>query len=107
MSLTRSNDTGDIGFMNAPERLNVLLSRARCGLIMIGNEETFMTSKKGGTTWTNFLRSLQAKGYLHDGLPVRCEKHPDKAYLLKEPDDFDRCCPDGGCSEPWYVLILN
>lgn len=90
--------------MVAPERLNVLLSRARCGLIMIGNENTFMASKKGGEMWTTFLESLQTKGCLHDGLPVRCEKHPEKTYLLKEPDDFDRCCPDGGCSEPWYVL---
>ncbi|KAH8646473.1 P-loop containing nucleoside triphosphate hydrolase protein [Tricladium varicosporioides] len=100
VSLTRSNDRGDIGFMSASERLNVLISRARCGLIIIGNEETFIASKKGGKTWTNFLRSLQTKECLHDGLPVRCEKHPEKTYLLKEPDDFDRCCPDGGCSEP-------
>lgn len=92
--------------MNAPERLNVLLSRARCGLIMIGNEETFMASKTGGETWTKFLKSLQAKGCLHDGLPIRCEKHPDKAYLLKCPDDFDHFCPDGGCPEPWYVLAI-
>lgn len=35
-SLTRSNNTNDIGFMCAPERLNVLLSRARNGLILIG-----------------------------------------------------------------------
>ena len=90
--------------MDAPEWLNVLLSRARCGLIMIGNEETFMASKKGGATWTNFLRSLQTKRCLYAGLPVRCKKHLDKTYLLKEPDDFDRCCPDGGCSEPWYVF---
>ncbi|TVY80877.1 NFX1-type zinc finger-containing protein [Lachnellula suecica] len=99
VSLTRSNERGDIGFMVAPERLNVLLSRARCGLIMIGNEETFMASKRGGATWTSFLESLQTKGCLHDGLPVRCERHPEKSYLLKEPEDFDRCCPDGGCSE--------
>ncbi|KAE9387283.1 hypothetical protein BT96DRAFT_1005277 [Gymnopus androsaceus JB14] len=34
-SLTRSNSNRDIGFMSAPEQLNVLLSRARDGLIMI------------------------------------------------------------------------
>ncbi|EHK96147.1 putative protein CbxX, chromosomal [Glarea lozoyensis 74030] len=100
VSLTRSNEKGEIGFMDAPERLNVLLSRARCCLIMIGSEETFMASKKGGAMWTKFLQSLKAKKCLHDGVPVRCEKHPEKEYLLKEPADFDRCCPDGGCSEP-------
>ncbi|KAL2074253.1 hypothetical protein VTL71DRAFT_8031 [Oculimacula yallundae] len=105
VSLTRSNSRGVIGFMAAPERLNVLLSRARCGLVMIGNEETFMASPKGGKTWTTFLESLQTKGCLHDGLPVRCEKHPETTYLLKEPEDFDRCCPDGGCSEPCGKLL--
>lgn len=93
-----------VGFMDARERLNVMLSRARCGLIMIGNEEIFMASKKGGATWTDFLKSLETKECLHDGLPVRCEKHLEKTNLLKTPDDFDRCCPDGGYSEPWYVL---
>ncbi|KAG9247288.1 P-loop containing nucleoside triphosphate hydrolase protein [Calycina marina] len=105
VSLTRSNSRGDIGLMAALERLNVLLSRARCGLIMIGNEETFMASKKGGKMWTNFFKSLQAKGCLHDGLPVRCEKRPKRTFLLRESRDFDRCCPNGGCSEPCGKLL--
>ncbi|KAG5647446.1 hypothetical protein DXG03_009376 [Asterophora parasitica] len=36
----------DIGFMFSPERLNVLLSRARNALIMIGNAKTFINSRK-------------------------------------------------------------
>jgi hypothetical protein len=38
---TRSNSACAIGFMKSPERLNVLLSRARDGLILIGNMDTF------------------------------------------------------------------
>lgn len=101
ISLTRSNSEGNIGFLAAPERLNVLLSRARDCLIMIGNMETYMNSKKGGDTWRPFFESMKAKAHLYDGLPVRCEKHPEKQFLLKEPADFDRCCPDGGCAENW------
>lgn len=46
ISLTRSNNDGDIGFLSAKERLNVLLSRARNCLIMFENMQTFMQSKK-------------------------------------------------------------
>lgn len=101
VSLTRSNDRGDIGFLSAPERLNVLISRARNCLLMIGNMETFMTSKKGKLAWIPFFESMKAKNHLYDGLPVTCQRHPDRRFLLKEPADFDRCCPDGGCAEPW------
>lgn len=104
VSLTRSNSTRDIGFMFAPERLNVLLSRARDALIMIGNGETFSTAKKGGELWTRLLTMLRKDGHIHDGLPARCERHPTKTALLKAPEDFDEYCPDGGCREPWYVL---
>lgn len=101
MSLTRSNANGDIGFLAARERLNVLLSRARDCLIMFGNMETYMSSKKGKDTWVPFFESMKAKNHLYDGLPVKCEKHPEKKFLLREPNDFDKCCPNGGCAAPW------
>lgn len=103
VSLTRSNSRGDIGFLAAPERLNVLLSRARNGVLMLGNMKTFMSSKKGQHVWVPFFESLKAKGHLYDGLPVRCERHPDKKFSIKHPGDFARLCPDGGCADPWYV----
>ena len=54
-SLTRSNEEGNIGFMSSPERLNVLLSCARMGLIIIGNSETFLKSRSGRELWTKFF----------------------------------------------------
>ncbi|KAJ4420638.1 hypothetical protein N0V82_004203 [Gnomoniopsis sp. IMI 355080] len=101
VSLTRSNSDGDIGFLAARERLNVLLSRARDCLIMLGNMETYMHSKKGGDTWLPFFESMKNKNHLYDGVPVRCERHPENRFLLRVPEDFDRCCPDGGCAESW------
>ena len=100
-SLTRSNDKGDIGFMAAPQRLNVLLSRARNGLILIGNASTFVSSRKGGKVWGPFIEQLSQAAQLYDGLPVKCEQHPKKTALLKTKEDFDIECPDGGCAEPW------
>lgn len=100
-SLTRSNASNDIGFMVSPERVNVLLSRARNGLIIIGNMHTFMHSRKGGEVWQKLLELLKEKGHIYDGLPTRCERHPDRSALLKCADDFDKECPDGGCTQPW------
>ncbi|KAF4126208.1 Superfamily I DNA and/or RNA helicase [Geosmithia morbida] len=98
-SLTRSNERGDIGFMKAPERLNVLVSRARNCLIMIGNMATFINSLQGKDTWVPFFQLLKDKEYLQDGIRVRCEQHPERTSTLASPQDFELKCPDGGCSE--------
>lgn len=87
--------------MASPQRLNVLLSRARDTLIMIGNSDTFMKSRKGHEIWTKLFDMLARGGYVFDGLPVKCERHQDRKALLKVPEDFDTSCPDGGCLEPW------
>ncbi|KAK0188464.1 P-loop containing nucleoside triphosphate hydrolase protein [Armillaria mellea] len=100
VSLTRSNPNNDIGFMCAPERLNVLLSRARNALIMIGNSDTFINAKKGKELWMSLFDLLKGQQHIYDGLPVRCEQHPDRTALLSTEPQFDTLCPDGGCSEP-------
>ncbi|CZR61308.1 related to stage V sporulation protein K [Phialocephala subalpina] len=105
VSLTRSNNSGDIGFMSAPERLNVLLSRSRNALIMIGNVETFENARKGHELWRKAFRLMQEKGHIYDGFPIKCEKHPDRKARLSLPEDFDLRCPDGGCTEPCSVLL--
>ncbi|RYC61801.1 hypothetical protein CHU98_g4418 [Xylaria longipes] len=105
VSLTRSNENGDIGFMSSPERLNVLLSRARNGLILIGNAETFMASRKGGQLWKRFIDMLKAQKHIYDGLPTKCEQHPTRLAILRSPEDFDKECPDGGCKEPCGAFL--
>ncbi|THU96868.1 P-loop containing nucleoside triphosphate hydrolase protein [Dendrothele bispora CBS 962.96] len=100
VSLTRSNSSNDIGFMSSPERLNVLLSRARNALIMIGNSDTFTKSKKGKELYKKFFEFMKKQGHIHDGFPVRCEQHPNRVALLTTENQFDAECPDGGCSEP-------
>jgi superfamily I DNA and/or RNA helicase len=56
LSLVRNYDKGSIGFMKEPERVNVILSRARCGLIMLGSKRCLESceSVKGRILWTKF-----------------------------------------------------
>ncbi|KAJ7158758.1 P-loop containing nucleoside triphosphate hydrolase protein [Mycena filopes] len=105
VSLTRSNPNHDIGFMFSPERLNVLLSRARDCLIMVGNAETFQHARKGKELWTKLISMLQEHGHMYSGLPVKCERHPDRIATLSRPSEFETECPDGGCSEPCGTLL--
>ncbi|KAG9613201.1 P-loop containing nucleoside triphosphate hydrolase protein, partial [Aureobasidium melanogenum] len=56
-SLVRSNPDNDIGFLSSPERLNVLLSRARNALILIGNTATFTDNE----TWKKLFSLLEEK----------------------------------------------
>ena len=105
VSLTRSNKGHDIGFMFSPERLNVLLSRARNGLIMLGNSHTFKSARKGKELWQNLFKMLENDKHIYRGLPVRCERHTNATSVLSLPEHFDAHCPDGGCTVPWYVNL--
>jgi len=107
VSLTRSNSKCEIGFMSSPERLNVLLSRSRDGLILIGNTNTFRGTRKGKDLWTRLLTMLSQGNHIYEGLPIRCERHPNKTSILRQPEEFDVACPDGGCDAPWCVSCCN
>jgi hypothetical protein len=100
-SLTRSNPNNAIGFMSSPERLNVLLSRARDGLFLIGNSHTFLNSKKGGNLWEDFFSLLRKGRHVFEGFPIKCERHPTRTVTIKEVAEFDDQSPDGGCTQPW------
>lgn len=87
--------------MSSPERLNVLISRARNGLIMIGNENTFRTPRAGDAVYQKFFGLLDKAKHVYRGLPVRCEYHPNQEEMLTCAGDFDTKTPDGGCHRPW------
>ncbi|KAL7957161.1 P-loop containing nucleoside triphosphate hydrolase protein [Trichoderma compactum] len=105
ISMARSNKNGDIGFLVACERLVVLMSRARKGIILYGNMNTFLASKRGGELWKKYFDAMKEKGFLFDGLPVHCEQHPNRLSVLQKPKDFDQHCPDGGCAESCGAVL--
>ncbi|KAL8855223.1 MAG: hypothetical protein Q9221_000129 [Calogaya cf. arnoldii] len=104
-TLTRSNTKGDIGFLSAPERINVLLSRARNALIVIGNSETFLGSRKGKPVWEQLFKMLEVGGHMYTGFPVECMRHQGRKAVLSSPAEFDAECPDGGCKEPCNAIL--
>jgi uncharacterized short protein YbdD (DUF466 family) len=93
--------------MAAPERLNVLLSRARNILILVGNYETFIANRKGQKCWGPLIDQLKSNGHLYDGLPTKCQQHPHTTAILQTKEDFDRECPDGGCPAHGAINCLN
>ncbi|TFB01018.1 NFX1-type zinc finger-containing protein 1 [Trichoderma ghanense] len=105
VSMARSNKNGDIGFLVARERLVVLMSRARQGIVLFGNMNTFLANKKGQELWKSYFDAMKEKGFLFDGLPVHCERHPDRLFLLQKPQDFDQHCPDGGCAQTCGAIL--
>lgn len=100
-SLVRSNNSGSIGFLGEPGRINVLLSRARHGLILVGNSHTLRAASNpaGRRNWGIVLDQLEADGSMRSGLPAKCQLHghvhtPD----LNSPAAFLERAPDGGCT---------
>ncbi len=106
VSLVRSNTLGNIGFLKEEQRVNVLMSRARHGLYLIGNSTTLKRSSQGAHVWNPILASLTEKGSLLRGFPTVCEIHPnDGVTLISNPSDFEKTCPNGGCLRPCKVRM--
>ena len=57
-SCVRCNDARRIGFLSDARRLNVAITRARRGLILVGDDVTLGTDP----TWRAYLGSLRRNG---------------------------------------------
>lgn len=60
ISTVRSNHHGSIGFVKDERRLNVALSRAKEGVIIVGNYNTLCRSHN--SRWHSILTTLEANG---------------------------------------------
>ena len=61
-SCVRSNNDGIVGFLSDPRRLNVALTRAKRGLIVIGDPET-LRSDNNWNAWLNHIRNQNLEAW--------------------------------------------
>ncbi|CCF56559.1 hypothetical protein KAFR_0B02620 [Kazachstania africana CBS 2517] len=66
-SCVRNNAENKIGFLRDERRLNVALTRARNGLIIVGNKHVL---KAGDKLWREFVTFLEDKGVIFNNLEV-------------------------------------
>lgn len=99
VSLVRSNPQGKIGFLKEEQRVNVLMSRARHGMFIVGNSQTFRSSHSGRHVWNPIFDKMKSSGQLRKGLPTCCQLHPDDEPVeLCCVEDFRTLRPNGGCN---------
>ncbi|CAB4430491.1 unnamed protein product [Rhizophagus irregularis] len=82
---------GSIGFLKSTNRSNVLLSRARKGMYLIGNSE--LMSMKSQDMWAPVINILHERNQVGFGIPIVCDRHPDYKNIIVEPDQFEKVSP--------------
>ncbi|CAH1761849.1 12644_t:CDS:10 [Entrophospora sp. SA101] len=88
--------SGSIGFLKSTNRTNVLLSRAKHGMYLLGNADLMSTGSDMWKTVVNILRSREQVG---TGFPIECNIHKFYKNVITEAKQFEEVSPDGGCFE--------
>jgi regulator of nonsense transcripts 1 len=82
LTCVRSNDHQGIGFLNDPRRLNVALTRARCGLIIIGNAKVLSKQPLWNLLLCHFKENkCVVEGALNHLKPSIIQFHKPKKYV--------------------------
>jgi len=104
ISLVRSNDKGQIGFLSIDNRVCVALSRAQCGFYIFGNGMLLYQRK----TWQKVIAIMAGQKRKHERpktepisriaeeFPLRCSTH-DEQTSIKHPSDWQKI--HGGCQQ--------
>ena len=95
LSLVRSNEEGNIGFLREANRVCVALSRAKMGFYCTGN---FKILRDNAVIWERIMSDMEKKGCLGEALPLYCCNHPETKSTAKSPEDFAKNAPCGGCT---------
>jgi alpha-D-ribose 1-methylphosphonate 5-triphosphate synthase subunit PhnG len=93
ISLVRSNQEKRCGFLSTSNRINVLLSRARHGMYLIGDSTCYQSV----SMWDAVLQILRQNDCIGTALTLQCPRHVNTLMEVASPDDFLRQSPEGGC----------
>ncbi len=93
VSLVRSNDDNQVGFVGTQNRMCVAASRARCGLYFFGNPKGLQSNKRHGH-WRDYIAAMAASDCVGSAVPLCCPRHPDESPVLAEtPGEMAATCP--------------
>ena len=86
ISTVRSNLSGKIGFLSSTKRLNVALTRAKKGVIILGNSECL--AKRHGI-WRDLINFYYSQGLIVQGPLSKLEKVPREEIFIKDIESED------------------
>jgi superfamily I DNA and/or RNA helicase len=78
ISLVRSNIMKSVGFLKTINRINVLLSRAKHGMYLIGNADTYAYIPM----WSKVLGMLKEVDAIGPAFSLCCPRHQDTDMLV-------------------------
>lgn len=96
LSLVRNNPAGAIGFLKRKNRINVLLSRAKQGMYILGHKPSLCADNREGALWPRVLAMLDDAGRVGPSLEVCCQVHGN-VTTIRDWKDFMELVGDGGC----------
>ncbi|XP_026822366.1 NFX1-type zinc finger-containing protein 1-like [Rhopalosiphum maidis] len=102
LSLVRSNENGNVGFLKTENRICVALSRAKYGLYIMGNMDNLYNS---GNLWKQIKETLVNQDSYGDELTLECAIHSGITTKVAKGDDFNIII-EGGCSKLCKSLLL-
>ncbi|KAI2471127.1 P-loop containing nucleoside triphosphate hydrolase protein [Annulohypoxylon bovei var. microspora] len=101
VSLVRSNEDRQCGFMKTTNRINVLLSRAKHGMYIFGNSTTYDKVEM----WSQVIDMLKESENIGIRLPLQCPRHKDTLIEVSNLNDFTRLSPEAGCNAQCLQIL--
>lgn len=95
VSTVRCNPEGRTGFLREDNRVNVMLSRAKHGMLILGSMETVQKARRPAKMFLSVCKHLEQQKLVDDYVPLRCYRHGKETLVRSAAEVPD----DGGCSE--------
>lgn len=95
VSTVRCNRNSRTGFLKEDNRVNVMLSRAKHGMIVLGNKDTILGSKNGPKLFGDVVREMEVIHAIDSNIRLQCKAH-GRITTVQAASDIPI---DGGCTE--------